>query len=200
MKVTKEQLSTLQSLLPPLKKTIRYGVREKDFHQTVFDHINNMLRLAPQVIKKCGLNFDIDLVNALIMVHDLPETGMAYDITAIEQATIPGKVQEKKQIEERKMQQFSEIHGKWLLELHNVYTERCIDEAKFVKFLDVFEADIHCLLKLEKLKPSSFGFKRTKKVIDDFPAVKKYLTEWIQQYKPRLEKAGLWDTYFDISP
>lgn len=124
----------LEKIVPTLS-TIRYGIMDDVFHQTVAEHVFNMLELAEEILPKRrqsgsgvdGRNYldmakmpiNIDHAKAVIMAHDLPEIGMKKDITSWEIMQNPHLQTIKDKIETDKIKELGGIYGSWLVELFN---------------------------------------------------------------------------------
>ncbi|MCL2569764.1 MAG: hypothetical protein FWE16_00980 [Firmicutes bacterium] len=113
-KITDEQMKILRDLIST-HNTIRYGILQKEVHQTVENHTNRMLALAHVIAASEGLHFDKNELNGFILLHDLPELGMKQDITT------------------------------WLIDLFNAYEEQKTELTRFVKWLDKYEASLHMI-------------------------------------------------------
>lgn len=143
-KDNKENMQILRDLIST-HKTIRYSVLLPNAHQTVESHVNRMLALAPVIAEIVGMKLDTNHVNSLILAHDLPELGMEKDITALEQVYTKGAKQQKDDLEKQSIIRLGNEYGSWLLELLNEYENQKTEMARFVKWLDKYEASRHML-------------------------------------------------------
>jgi hypothetical protein len=102
-----------------------------------------MLALAPVIARVVGLSFDPGELCAFICLHDLPELGMKYDITAQEQVEDRAAKQRKDDLEASAIVRLAEEYGGWLLSWFEEYEEQVTDITRFVKWLDKYEASRH---------------------------------------------------------
>lgn len=144
MTVTKRQMNTLRKLISG-HKTIRYGILPAHVHQTDENHTNRMLVLAPVIADMVGLKANWKLLIAITLSHDLSELGMTQDITSFEQEYKDGAKNEKDRYEAQMQSELIAKHGSWLQELFDEYNSQNSDAAKFVKWLDKYEASRHML-------------------------------------------------------
>ena len=155
-RITDAQFELLYSLMPE-QKTLRFADDSKSevFHQTNKEHVAQMLFQAMQFAKGFQLDKILDMryVNALIMAHDLPELGMDRDVTMYQCLTNPDLRITKEEYEIKKIAELKNKYGSWISNLCNDYIERGSDEAKFVKWLDKFNASQHLI---EKTKIVSY--------------------------------------------
>jgi len=154
MNTSKQRLETLYKFLPQLT-TVRYGIMPSHFHQSVKDHIEGMIRLAPTLMKQAGLQFNIAKLNAVIIVHDLPELGMDRDITSWELAKRPELQRVKTKFEHETITRLGKTHGSWLPELFEYYEKQDNELTKFVKWLDKYESNLYLL---DKAKGHDLNF------------------------------------------
>jgi 5'-deoxynucleotidase YfbR-like HD superfamily hydrolase len=142
--ITKEQMRTLRKLVGE-HKTIRFGVLQPDVYQTVENHTNRMLAIAPVIANIIGFNYNKNELNAFILVHDLPELGMKNDITILELATQQDASQRKDEIEKRKIGDLARTHGKWIMELFNEYKSQKSELTRFIHWTDKYESSRHII-------------------------------------------------------
>ena len=204
--VTKEQMQWLESLVPQMK-TIRYGPMEPFFYQTVEQHVIAMLGLVDATLGEAGLQFDADLLRAMIIVHDLPEIGMEKDITAWELERDAGLAKYKEIAERAVMQRFAEEQGQWVLDIYNECEEGKTDIARFVKFLDKYESNVYLLGRFE-LQGTELGqtgehiyynTRRLVKAAVGFPAVMDVARRRMEEIRPLFEKYGILDKWQELS-
>ena len=143
-KITKDQMQILRKLISG-HSTIRYGILQSAVYQTVENHTNRMLALAPVIAERAKLKFDSNELFAFILAHDLPELGMERDITILEQAEQKGAKQKKDEIEKQRKAELGTEYGAWLSNLFNEYEESKTGVTRFVKWLDKYEASRHML-------------------------------------------------------
>ncbi|MCL2755847.1 MAG: HD domain-containing protein [Firmicutes bacterium] len=144
MKITTEQMGVLRSLVSG-HDTVRYSILHEEVYQTVENHTNRMLAIAPVVANIVGFDFDYYDVCAFILAHDLVELGMKQDITALEQAQQAEMKKKKEEYEAKAKIELGEKYGAWLSELLNEYEKQESESARFVKWLDKYEANRHML-------------------------------------------------------
>lgn len=144
MALTNRRINTLRKLISG-HKTIRYGIFPTHVHQTDEDHTNRMLVLAPVIADMVGFKTDWKRLIAITLSHDLPELGMTQDITSYEQDYRDGAKDEKDRYEAQMRSELEAKHGSWLKELFDEYNSQNSDAAKFVKWLDKYEASRYML-------------------------------------------------------
>lgn len=144
VQIDEKNMQTLRDLVAT-HATIRYGVLLPSVHQTVRDHTNRMLALAPVVADIVHIDCDYNRLNALILAHDLSELGMQRDVTITEQVTKEGAKARKEELEGRKRTDLAQGYGEWLKDLFDEFEQQASEPARFVKWLDKYEASRHML-------------------------------------------------------
>ncbi len=139
-----ENIQTLRDLIAT-HKTIRYGILHPRVYQTVENHTNRMLALAPVLAQIAKIDYDHNTIDALILAHDLSELGMKRDITSVEQVQQSGAMKRKRELEQSAITSLVNQHGQWLERLFDEYEEQDSQAARFVKWLDKYEASRHML-------------------------------------------------------
>jgi hypothetical protein len=153
MEVTQKHIATLSKLYKGIK-TIRYGDLDTFYQQTVAEHVDNMLFLSPEMLKKGKCNLDAFRVNGLIMVHDIPEMGMEKDFTLWAQDKDPSLVDLKNKMESDKINSLAKIHGSWIKDLFYEFELQVDDSSKYVNWLDRLESSVHLEKKFEVTGPA----------------------------------------------
>ena len=143
-KVTKEQMETLRELIAR-HKTIRYGIFDEKIYQTVENHTNRMLAIAPIIADMAGLNLNMNQMTSLILAHDLSEFGMDRDVTSMEQVEKPGAKQRKDDLEKQVIEGLVGQYGEWMQSLFDEYEMQKSETARFVKWIDKYEANRYML-------------------------------------------------------
>ena len=205
MNTSKEQLDILYGLLPQLT-TVRYSIMDSFFHQTLTQHVQNMLMLAPITKAHPSLSghlFDKHLLKAVILVHDLPELGMHKDITSWELSRDPELKKIKDKLEHEKIAELGNIYGEWMPKLFEYYESQSDSLTKFVKWLDKYESNLFLLEKFEHRPDPNFNFDwilhNTERMIiaaNAFPPMKPVTIARMHEVKPLYERQGrlgLWE-------
>ena len=154
-RVSDGQFNVLHSLMPE-QNTLRYADESKSevFHQTNKEHVAQMLFQAMRFAKDFQLDKILDMryVSALILAHDLPELGMERDFTRYQILKNPELTNDKQEYETKMITELGDKYGGWLQELFKDYDNAISSEAKFVKWLDKYNAFVHMMQK-NKIAP-----------------------------------------------
>ena len=147
MNLSREQCKTLKTLVDMLD-VVRYGDMDPFFHQFVREHVYEMRKLASVTLSNVKHPFDLNEVEAMINVHDLPEFTLKQDFTAWEQAQNPKIGKFKEQQEHCTMLEFKKFYGEWIYDFWRQYEDQKTDMARFVRWLDKYESYIYVIDKL----------------------------------------------------
>lgn len=200
--ITPSQTAFLDYLIPSMT-TKRFDDEDLDpiFIETVADHVLSMLKQAPPFIKDHKLDryFSPQHSDVLIKTHDLPEIELEKDITVWEIEHTPHLKFEKKYCEMMMIQQFREQYGDWLADPCLEYMEQETDAAKFVKWLDKYNATEHIFQKqFEKPFPTPdwlvYGVDRLVKAAKTDFLIPPTL-QVMEERKPLFKKHNLLDTF-----
>lgn len=172
--------------LEGIKKVTRYKPHE-GLHESVAGHCYMALMLAHDIMNKYDLGLNKDLVNELLLFHDLSEIGMKFDFAADETAKSKEMQCNKKQLETMKVNQFSEDYNRPEIRINfEKFEAKETREALFANLIDKLEAQIYILTN----KCASF------KKNEDYEFIIQYSDKY-SQYFPQLNdlvgqvKAGL---------
>jgi|GEM_PF-5399388 len=200
--ITPEQMSLLDSLIPQMK-TLRYADGHLDpiFHETNTEHILSMLKQAISFIQNHKMERHLSQyhTDAVIKAHDLPEMGMEKDFTVWEIQKNPNLAFDKEAHEMRMVEMLREQYGDWLANLCLEYMANQTNDAKFVKWLDKYNATQHILEKQE-IKPFSHpdwlvnGIDRLIKVANAKFLIPPTL-QVMEERKPLFKKHNLLDVF-----
>jgi len=143
-------MQALDDLVPQMT-TLRFADGHLDpvFHETNAEHIEKMLKQAPPIISDHNLERYLDTwhTDGIIKAHDAPEMGMQTDFTVWQIRKNPNLAQDKATHELLMIQSLRQQYGDWLADLCLEYNENQTNEAKFVKWLDKYNATQHILEK-----------------------------------------------------
>ena len=131
--------------LEGIKKVTRFRPFN-GLHENVAGHCFNAIMLAFDLMEKYDLNLDKQEVLRILMVHDLVEIGMDYDITAPESAGSKDIKEKKKQLELDAVKNISKNFGRKYIEENFIKFEgKETREALFANLVDKVETSIHIL-------------------------------------------------------
>jgi len=197
-----DKIKVLEGIVQSMK-TIRYGIMDPFYHQTVSEHTMNMVELAPAVLAEIDVSLDADLVMATILVHDLPEMGMEKDITSWELEQNPELEKVKAQIERQKINELGEVYGAWIVDLFDEYEGLNTDMALFIRWLDRYESNIYIFRKFEE-GPCKYEWVmehnagRLIKATLEFPVMKKIAIRRFEELRPMYEKHEKLDLWYEL--
>ena len=196
VRITKRRLELLGELSSGMR-TVRYGIMDEFFHQTVAEHTARMLELADEFGPDLGLN--MNRVRAVIMAHDLPEMEMDCDITSWELAQDPSLQAVKEGIERGVVAKLAARYGDWIAELFYEYEGQATDVARFVRWLDKYESNLYIMEKFAQREcPFEWIAHNTQRVVDatvKFPVMRDVALRRMDEVRPMFERYGRLDEW-----
>lgn len=197
--MTKDKDIEFYKTIEGLKKVTRYKPIP-ELHESVASHAYMTIFLAFDIMNTFELDLNKERVIELLLVHDLPELGMGFDIPATEIAQSEQVKSDKKHFEDAKAQELGRRFGRaYINELFEEFD--CLEtrEANFANFIDKFESAVNVLANHCAGFKTDYDFdfiiKRAESHLKHFPQLKplvsclqKQIKELHKEFKLNLNK------------
>ena len=185
--MTKEKDIEFYKTIEGLKKVTRYKPIPQ-LHENVACHAYMTIFLAYDIMQTYDMNLDKGKVIDLLLIHDLPELGMEFDIPATEIAESEKVKFDKKQLESAKVKDLSERFDRGYIKvLFEEFEHKNSNEAKFANFIDKFESAVNVVTNrcagFKTNDDFEFIIKRAEAHLNDFPQLKPLVFSVQEQIK-----------------
>ena len=186
-----------------LKRTKRYSVCPKAFHEPVAGHSWHMAIMIPLITRELKLNIDILHALEIAIVHDLPEYVLEEDFDSYLVASGVLSKADKNSSEETAMSEIKNRFdfGKEFYSLWKEYEENKTSEARFVKAMDRLESHMHVIeigTPFNNEREAEHQVFYADEAVKNFPELKPLLKATKKKLRPILEKSGLtWKSEYD---